>query len=79
MQMKRSLAAVILILAIFLGLNFQAAGSAKYTKETGKKCKFCHTSLPVKGATDPLLNEDGKKYKENGNKLTDEQKARQDS
>ncbi len=73
--MKRSLAAVILILAIFLGLNFQAAGTAKYTRDTGKKCKFCHTSVPAKGATDPLLNADGKKFKENGYKLTDEQKA----
>lgn len=73
--MKRSLAAVVLILAIFLGLNFQATGSAKYTKETGKKCKFCHTSVPAKGATDPLLNEEGKKFKDNGNKLTADQQA----
>ncbi len=77
--MKRSLSAVILILAIFLGLNFQAAGTAKHTKETGKKCKFCHTSVPAKGATDPLLNDDGKKFKDNNHQLTDEQKARQDS
>lgn len=75
--MKRSLAAVVLLLAIFLGLNFQAAATAKYTKETGKNCKFCHTSVPAKGATDPLLNEDGKKFKANDHKLTDEQKARQ--
>jgi len=77
--MKRSLSAVILILAIFLGLNFQAAGTAKYTKDTGKKCKFCHTSVPAKGATDPLLNDDGKKFKDNNHQLNDEQKARQDS
>ncbi|MFB3903537.1 MAG: hypothetical protein ACE15E_08795 [Acidobacteriota bacterium] len=77
--MRRSLSAVILVLAIFLGLNFQAAGSAKYTRETGKKCKFCHTSVPAKGATDPLLNEDGKKFKDNNHTLTDEQKAKQDS
>ncbi len=77
--MKRSLSAVVLILAIFLGLNFQAAGTAKYTKDTSKKCKFCHTSVPAKGATDPLLNDDGKKFKDNDHKLTDEQKARQDS
>ncbi len=74
--MKRSLSAVILILAIFLGLNFQAAGTAKYTKDTGKKCKFCHTGVPAKGATDPLLNDDGKKFKDNNYQLTDEQKAK---
>jgi len=79
MQMKRSLAAVVLILAIFLGLNFQATGSAKYTKDTGKKCKYCHTSMPAKGATDPLLSEEGKKFKDNGDKLTDEQKAQPNS
>ena len=79
MQMKRSLAAVVLILAIFLGLSFQATGSAKYTKDTGKKCKFCHTGVPAKGATDPLLNDEGKKFKDNGYKLTDEQKAQQNS
>jgi len=77
MQMKRSLSAVILILAIFLGLNFQATGSAKFTKDTGKKCKFCHTGVPAKGATDPLLNDDGKKFKDNDHQLTDEQKAKQ--
>jgi len=75
--MKRSLSAVILILAIFLGLNFQATGSAKFTKDTGKKCKFCHTGVPAKGATDPLLNDDGKKFKDNDHQLTDEQKAKQ--
>ncbi|HXK61493.1 MAG TPA: hypothetical protein PLP42_16525 [Acidobacteriota bacterium] len=74
--MKRSLWAIVLLLAIFLGLNFQAVGSAKYTKETGKNCKFCHTAVPKKGAEDPLLNEDGKKFQENGNQLTEEQKAK---
>jgi len=71
--MKKAFLFLSLVLALFLGLNFQAAGSAKYTKETGKNCKFCHTSVPKKGATDPLLTEDGKKFKDNGNKLTDDQ------
>jgi len=76
MSMKRSFWAVALMLAIFLGLNFQAAGSAKYTKDTGKKCKFCHTAVPAKDATDPKLNEDGELFKKNNYKLTEEQKAK---
>ncbi len=72
--MKKAFLILSLVMALFLGLNFQAAGSAKYTKETGKNCKFCHVSVPKKGATDPQLTEDGKKFKDNGNKLTDDQK-----
>jgi len=72
--MKKAFLILSLVLALLLGLNFQAAGSAKYTKETGKNCKFCHTTVPKKGATDTLLNEEGKKFQENGNKLTDAQK-----
>ena len=74
--MKKSVWLVVLVMAIFLGLNFKAVASAKYTQENGKKCAFCHTSVPKKGATDPLLNQDGKTFKDNDNKLTDEQKAR---
>ncbi len=73
--MRKAFVILSMVLALFLGLNFQAVGSAKYTKETGKNCKFCHESVPAKGATDPKLNEEGKKFKDNGNKLTDDQKA----
>ncbi len=75
--MRKAFVILSLVLALFLGLNFQAAGSAKYTKETGKNCKFCHTSVPAKGATDTKLNEEGKKFKDNGNKLTDDQKTQE--
>jgi hypothetical protein len=72
--MKKTAAAFALILALFLGLSFQAVGSQKFTKETGKNCKFCHSSIPKKDATDPLLTEEGQKFKDNGNQLTDDQK-----
>jgi hypothetical protein len=44
-------------------------GSAKYAKETKKKCLDCHTKVPKKGDTDPQLTELGKKFAENGHKL----------
>jgi len=74
--MKKSIWLLAVAMAIFLGLNFRAVASAKYTQETGKKCTFCHTSVPKKGAADPLLTPDGKTFKDNGFKLTEEQKAR---
>jgi hypothetical protein len=40
-----------------------AQASAKFTQETGKACNFCHAPAP------PVLNDAGKKFKENGNKL----------
>ena len=44
-------------------------GSAKYAKETGKKCLDCHTKVPKKGDQDHQLTELGKKFAENGHKL----------
>ena len=41
----------------------KAQASAKFTQETGKACNFCHAPAP------PALNDAGKKFKENGNKL----------
>jgi hypothetical protein len=40
-----------------------AQASAKFTQETGKACNFCHAPAP------PQLNDQGKKFKANGNKL----------
>ena len=42
--------------------------TAKYAKETGKKCLDCHTKVPKKGK-DPQLTELGKKFLDNGHKL----------
>jgi hypothetical protein len=40
-----------------------AQASVKFTQETGKACNFCHEAAP------PALNDAGKKFKANGNKL----------
>lgn len=48
----------------------------KYKKETGKKCTFCHTGIPEAGDEDPQLTEDGKKFRDNDYKLTEDQKRR---
>lgn len=62
-------------LVLFLSV-FQVQATLKYRKETGKKCTFCHVSIPEKGDEDPKLTKDGKAFKENGYQLTDEQKNR---
>lgn len=51
-------------------------GTLKYKKQTGKKCTFCHTSIPQPGDEDPRLTKDGQEFKENGYKLTEEQKKK---
>ena len=40
----------------------EAAANPKFAQETGKPCGFCH-------AAPPALNDQGKKFKANGNKL----------
>ncbi len=40
----------------------QAAATPKFTQDTGKACNFCHSKPPE-------LNDQGKKFKANGNKL----------
>jgi hypothetical protein len=67
--------ALILGGTLFL-LSLEPKATLKYKKETDKNCTFCHTGIPRKGDEDPQLTEDGKKFKENGNKLTEEQKRK---
>ena len=55
-------------------LTREAAATLKYKKETDKACTFCHSGIPRKGDEDTRLTEDGKKFKENDYKLTEEQK-----
>ncbi len=64
-----------------LAVLFSSGASAtlKHKRETGKKCTFCHTRIPEKGARDPRLNEEGKRFKDNGYKLTEEQKKKPQS
>lgn len=79
--MKRLLQATSLVfLALLLGLSWvgSAGATLKFKKETGKKCVFCHTGIPKQGDEDPQLNEDGKTFKKNGYRLTEEQKKREE-
>jgi hypothetical protein len=46
-----------------------SSATAKYAKDTKKKCTDCHTKIPKKGDKDPLLNEFGRKFAENDHKL----------
>lgn len=70
------------VLAALLGTFFLMLASVdtqatlKYKKETGKRCTFCHTGIPETGDEDPQLTEDGKKFRDNDYKLTEEQKRR---
>ncbi|HEY3131805.1 MAG TPA: hypothetical protein VGL91_20285 [Acidobacteriota bacterium] len=67
--------AIIFAGAVFF-LSLDTKATLKYKKETEKNCTFCHTGIPRRGDEDPQLTEDGKKFKENGYKLTDEQKKK---
>ncbi len=79
MKAKRFFGYLAVLLLFFFGLySYTAQATLKYKKETGKRCTFCHTSVPKAGDEDPRLNEDGKKFLENGYKLTDDQKAKPD-
>ncbi|MGI8784270.1 MAG: hypothetical protein ACR2L2_11550 [Acidobacteriota bacterium] len=73
-----SLAAGASVVVFLQWMTPDAQATLKYRKETDRKCLFCHTAIPKRGAEDPLLSEDGKKFKENDYKLTDEQKRKPD-
>jgi len=68
------LSALFFAAALVLVLLHNADASAKFTKETGKKCADCHSKIPKKGEADLYLTELGKKFKENGNKMPEEKK-----
>lgn len=76
---KWSLIAVVLAVFFWILSNLSLEATLKYKKDTGKKCTFCHSSIPEKGDEDPKLNEEGKKFKENKHKLTEEQKKKPDA
>ena len=64
-----------LLMLFFAGLYIETLqGTLKYRRETNKKCTFCHTAIPETGDEDPRLNEEGKKFKKNDYRLTEEQK-----
>lgn len=72
----------VVVLAAFLVMLFlstaRVEATMKYKKDTGKKCTFCHTGIPKKGDEDPQLNDEGRKFQENGHTLTEEQKRMPD-
>lgn len=72
---------LIAILGAFLLMmaTVDTRATLKFKKETGKKCTFCHTGIPESGDEDPQLTEDGKKFRDNDYKLTEEQKRRPSS
>ncbi len=53
---------------------FTAEATLEYRKETGLKCISCHTRVPEPEEEDPQLNDQGKKFKENDYRLTEDQK-----
>jgi preprotein translocase subunit SecG len=78
--MKRANRLIKLVSVFFFAVSLifvlihNANGSAKFTKETGKKCADCHSKIPKKGEPELYLTELGKKFKENGNKMPEEKK-----
>lgn len=73
-RMLKLLSIFFFAVALMFVLIHNASGSAKFTKETGKKCFDCHSKIPQKGETELYLTEYGKKFKENGNKAVEEKK-----
>ncbi len=66
-----------LSLSLVLGLlSLRLTATLKHKKETSKKCVFCHSGIPEIEDKDPQLNQEGKKFRENGFKLTKEQREK---
>ena len=64
-------------LSLVLGLlSLQLTATLKHKRETSKKCVFCHSGIPEMEDEDPQLNQEGKKFRENGFKLTEDQKKK---
>jgi hypothetical protein len=57
-------------------LSLRPEATLKYKRESDKECTFCHVGIPRNGDEDPKLNDDGRKFKENGYQLTEDQKRR---
>lgn len=60
--LSAAVGAAAIVVVTGLATTQQASASMKNTQETGKPCTFCHTAPPA-------LNDAGKKFKANGNKL----------
>lgn len=55
-------ATALLLVAALTFAPQEAQANPKFAQQTGKACTFCHTAPPA-------LNDSGKKFKANGNKL----------
>lgn len=73
-RMLKLISIAFIAVALIFTVLHSASGSAKFTKETGKKCLDCHSKIPKKGETELYLTDYGKKFKENGNKAVQEKK-----
>ena len=73
-RVTKVLTAFFFAVALILVLIHNANASAKFTKESGKKCADCHSKIPKKGEAELYLTELGKQFKENGNKMPGEKK-----
>ncbi len=75
MSKIKLIALSIILSGFFLHLfNVTAEATLKHRKQTGKKCVFCHTRIPEHADEDPQLNKQGKNFKENDYRLTEDQK-----
>jgi len=73
-RMLKLISVFFFAVALIFTLIHTGSASAKFTKETGKKCLECHSKIPKKGEAEIYLTEYGKKFKENGNKAVEEKK-----
>ncbi len=73
-RLLKILSAMFLAFVLAVVLIHSANASAKFTKETGKKCLDCHKKIPKKGEKDLYLTELGEKFKANGNKMPEGEK-----
>ena len=73
-RMLKLISVFFFAVALIFILIHTGSASAKFTKETGKKCLECHSKIPKKGEAEIYLTEYGKKFKENGNKAVEEKK-----
>lgn len=70
--------ALLSLFFLLLAGSVQVEATLKYKRETGKKCTFCHSAIPSPGDEDPKLNREGRRFKENGYRLTEDQKRMPD-
>jgi len=75
---KRICVLALLVAFSLMLVSSYSTATLKYKRETAKKCSFCHSGIPKQGDEDPQLTEDGKVFKQNEHKLTEEQKKKKE-